>query len=395
MIRRLLTAAAALLALAACGVDTEKVVTHTPYARDGALVSQGKALTFAVVGSTRSVIYGTSAEPKVPSEVIGDIRNQMALEDVQFILLTGGYVRRSTTDEWSRFGSRWAELVKSEARAESQFRKPVIALPGPGERIADPTLQGYGAAFPDQGHAIGLGRVASWGHFDVQAGDKTWRFLVVDTAKKALGSRWKEQMFWLPTALEGNFDHLVVFMSDPLLTLAKNETMDRDDAPSEILQVVTDSAGVLKLKAIISGGTATNELFLPSGAFGEAYVVAGNGGIASPDLAVFGPADEAGFDKDISLEPMFNLALMKEFRRAHTANGWDKELLDKATRQGDWAGFTAYYDGEKFPVQGWWVVTVKDDAIRLKFRMRRPEGDFFDLYSMTNAGSGWKPDKAK
>ncbi|MFT7519164.1 MAG: hypothetical protein ACI9MC_001304 [Kiritimatiellia bacterium] len=380
------------LVVAGCGVDPAKVPSHAVYAKHGDVVKTKGKVSFAVVGTTRSVAYGVRGEPTVPAETIADVRSQLAVRGLDFVVLTGGFVRRSTNDEWNAFDARWKDLLDGQTTSDNKSRRAVLPLPGPGELLADRRLQGYGAAFPDAGAPIGYNRVASWSHVDVDLGKTTWRLLFLDSNKSALGSRWNEQLFWLPKVIaDDSYDKLVVFMSDPRLTLAQGEKMNRGGAPTELIDIIEEEAGVMKLMAVVSGGPATNEMFLPSGIFGEAYVVAGNSGIGMPTLLKAGAADVAGY-KDVGLDPFFDTALMGEF------NTWSEDLefpetvINKAKSRGEWETYTGRYDGDSFPVTGWWVVTLEGEDVELTFRMRRHDGSFHDLYvSRFKRGKGWQP----
>lgn len=386
---RLATVALAAMALlvTSCTLDAAKVPSHDVYARSGEPV-RARKVSLAVVGATRSVAYGARAEPSGPAELIADVRSESAVRGLDVIVLTGGFVRRSTPDEWKRFDKRWGDLIDSERPSDNKARRPVLAMPGAGELLGDKRLVGFGAAFPGIGEDIGHNRTASWGAFDLQVGRATWRLLFVDTHKQALGSRWKEQLFWLPKAVsEGEYDRLLVFMPDPRVTLAEGATMNQSGAPAELIEMIEEYAGFNKLAAVISGGPSTNELILPSGAFGEAYVVAGNGGLSGPTLLRAGPADSAGY-RDISLEPMFDLALIKEFDRQSETQEFSEEIIDKAKGRGSWESYTPRIDGSAMPVQGWWIVELQGETLTLTFRMRRPDGTFFDMHTLERGPRG-------
>lgn len=377
--------------LPGCGIDPGKVPTHEVFAKDGGEVRAKKHVTFAVVGATRSVAYGAKAEPEAPVQLVADVRSEAAVRGIDAVVLTGGYVRRSTPDEWSRFGRRWKDVIDNEMSSENQARKPVLALVGDGEMLGDRRLSAYGAAFPGAGAGIGFNRNASWGKVDVNLGKVTWRILMLDTHQKALGSRWQEQLFWLPNAVsEGEYDRLVVFMSDPRVTLADGARMDPGDGPTQLIDIIEEYAGIDKLVAIVSGGPRTNELLLPTGTYGEAYVVAGNSGVDMPTLMKAGAADEAGF-KDVGLEPLYVTALQQEFTRQADTREFSENVIDQSLARGDWETYIPRFDGGAFPVQGWWIMDLAaDSSITLTFRMRRPDGTFFDLYSLRRGlRGGW------
>ena len=48
--------------------------------------------------------------------------------------------------------------------------------------------------------------------------------IVLDSNKDRLGSRWNEQLYWIPEATEGRFDHVLVFMHDPVVHLPGDGT---------------------------------------------------------------------------------------------------------------------------------------------------------------------------
>lgn len=395
--RPMLTALAAVVlattpaTLPAAAVNPDKVTPVEVYGKDGEAIDGGKRVAFAVVGSTRGIGVGAKAEPKPPQEIIADLRTQAAVRGMDFVMLTGGYVRRSTGDEWSRFARRWKDVLDVKLRSDNQARKPAIAIPGDAEILGDRKLSGFGAAFPGSSAGIGFNRNASWGKVDVKVGSTRWRFLMLDTHQKAMGSRWKEQLFWLPNAVsDGAFDKLIVVMPDPRVTMADGATMDPKDGPSQLIDIIEEYAPLNSLTLVVSGGLQTNELILPTGAFGEAYVVAGNAGLDGPTLLQAAAADEAGF-KDVGLDPLFTVALMKEFEKQAEEQGFREDVIDKAKGRGNWESYTPRFDGDAFPVQGWWYVELDRGGIALTFRMRRPDGTMVDLYK-TRRGErgGWK-----
>lgn len=375
----------------ASAVKPDKVPAVEVYGKDGETVGGGKRVAFAIVGSTRGIGVGAKAEPKAPQEIIADLRTQAAVRGMDFVLLTGGYVRRSTADEWGRFGRRWKDVLDVDLRSDNKARKPVVAVPGSAEVLGDRKLTGFGAAFPGSSAGIGFNRNASWGKVDVNVGKTRWRFLMLDTHQKAMGSRWKEQLFWLPNAVsDGEFDKLVVVMPDPRVTMADGARMDPGDGPSQLIDIIEEYAPLNALTLVVSGGPQTNEVIMPTGAFGEAYVVAGNAGLGGPTLLQAAAADEAGF-KDVGLDPLYTVALMKEFDRRSETESFREDVIDKAKGRGNWETYTPRFDGDAFPVQGWWYVEIDTKGIALTFRVRRPDGTMADLYK-TRRGKrgGWQ-----
>jgi hypothetical protein len=211
--------------------------------------------------------------------------------------------------------------------------------------------------------------------------------LVVDSAKDELGSRWTEQIAWIPKALDGDYDGLLVFMNDPRWTLAKGVTPDAASGPSELLAAIDDVTKIGALKAVFSGGAHTNEVYLPGGKFGEMYVVAGGGGAPADTLKRWGRVGQ----EDLKLEAIYDLALMKEFDKWVEPKGISEALQDKAKGDGDWKGFDAEIDASAMPVQGWWNVALVGDDMELTFRMIGADGTLKNVYTVNyDAKDGWK-----
>jgi hypothetical protein len=367
-------------------------------------VDAGDHVAIAIVGATHASIAGIpGVQPSAP--FIKDVSDQAAIRDVELVALTGDYVRRSTTSEWKAFDEQWKEVLRGSTLSDNKGRKKVAPMPGTHERMGDGRMKGFGAAFENVGAPIGYNRVGSWYYFDVKTKGKVWRLLFLDTHKASLGSRWQEELFWLPKVVsEQAYDSLLVFMPDPLVTLAAGTPMDADDGPSELLATIDENTEIGKLVAVIAGGAPTNEAFLPSGNFGELYIVAGNSGVPGADLARWGNGDAADFPgtvktssggqqgRDVNLEPMFVVALMKEFDAWAGPKKFPEQVIDHAKARGIYATPppSGVYDGDLFPVQGWWIVELEGKNVVFTFRMRDADGKFRDVYSIRyEKMNGW------
>jgi hypothetical protein len=388
---RLPAVAAALFATVACGIDPEKIPSQQLYAKDATAVTDGDTVGFAIVGASRGPV------PKVglddTNALVADLVDQAPVKALDFVVFTGDYVSRSSTAEWSAFSERWHDLLAGQATSEQKRRRKVVPVPGDQEYAGDKRLVGFGAAFEGVGAQIGFNRVGSWYHFDVQSNAKVWRFVVVDTHKAELGSRWQEQLFWLPKVVsDPSYDHLIVLMSDPWVTMAEGVSMDPGDGPSELLAIIDENAGLAKLVGVVTGGNHSNEVYLPSGNFGEGVIVAGNGAIEARDIARWGAADDAGL-KDVKLEPLFDLALMAEFDRWNTARTYTEKTIDHAKARGAYETYTGVYEGGPFPVRGWWFGEIVGNKLSLGFRMRGHDGKFYDIYKLNwSKKNGWVPE---
>lgn len=369
----------ALVLLVSCGVDPNRVPAHVPFAATGEVVDTDGPLTFGVVGATRTLVPSSG---EAADAVIADIAHEVGPRHLNFVVLTGDYVRRSASSDWEGFGERWGETLVSERPADNPDRTRVVALAGADEHVGDKPLTGFGAAFKGEAPDIGLNRVASWGSFDVKVGGQTWRMVYLDAHEKALGSRWQEELFWLPKVVEGDaFDHLLVFLTDPLVTTVQGGVDDRDDDPSKLLSIIDEHSGMMKLVGVFSGGAASNSVILPTGAFGEAHFLAGNAGVPAATLLQSRPAPDAKIEK-AELEPGFDAAIRKQ------VGAWKGDLQISPKAMDQIAAGT--YDGSAFPVQGWWIATLDAHGMTATLRMRGPNA-FADVYSIHwNHKSGWQ-----
>ncbi len=380
--------AALLLLTSACGLDPNKIPSTRIYADDGETASHERYINFAVVGQTR-VPVSAVGEPEGPKQVIGDIRAEKPVRDLSFAALMGGMVSRSKTGEWTNFAERWAPILHSDVISDNQSRIPALPMVGRGELVGDKRLKGMGAAFRGTGADIGLNRVASWSRVDLHVGKTRWRMVFLDTNRDKLGSRWDEQLYWLPGAVSGDgYDQLIVFLSEPRFSTAKSARMTRDGAAAQLLDTIDKHSDLLKLTAVFSGGPATNEAYLPTGEFGELHIVAGNGGIGGETFTRGASASEAGIDDNLTLEPVFTRVLLSAF----SAAAKDLELGDKVKEAvAGTEGKPPEFPGGDFPVQGWWSVTLGELGMSVTFRMRAHDGSFSDAYkAVWTSKGGWK-----
>ena len=111
-------------------------------------------------------------------------------------------------------------------------------------------------------------------------------------------------------------------------------------------------------------------------------------------LKRWGPADAAGRNEDLQLEPMFDLALMQALDRRDRQDALPEVVIDEARARNSYAGFTGAYDPEHFPTYGWWQTTVYGETLDCIFRFRTPSGQFRDIYRLHfDPRSGWKPSR--
>ena len=369
--------------LVSCGVSQSKIPGHMLYAdEEDQLTHDGGELSFAVVGNLES-------EEQVTKDLVGELRRRVDKKELDFVLLTGDAVPMSSTKTWQAFDKLWREVLDGESIPTTEgYRVPVVAVTGDREYVGDKKLLGMEGSFPGYGTDIGYNRVASWFHFDVRVDDAIWRFLVVDTNKDKLGSRWNEQMYWIPRATEGRYDKILVFMHHPPLTLAKDTDSNNAGAPLELLEAIEDGSGLMKVKAVFSGQPKTTEVMLPDGKLGTAFFTAGGGGADAEELERWGNASAQGYG-DIMLDPFFDLKLQGDFEKEARAGEWPEQVIDKAKASGTWEGFTAAYDPKYFPLYGYWMVTISGDDLAASYRMY-DGGDFDEVYRIDFEGREWK-----
>jgi hypothetical protein len=193
------------LLLLGCGLQPKNLPTHRIVAKDSAQLNPVEDLRFGVLGNTRQAIpfvdggRGNSTSEASAGQIIGDLMWQNQQGALDFVVLMGDMVRASRDSEWKAFDAQWRDLLDGSTLPELEGRRlPVLPVAGDRDSIFDERLRGFGATFPGVGTDIGFNRVASWYYFDQEVGGSKWRFLVVDSNKEGLGSRWKSNCSGFP-----------------------------------------------------------------------------------------------------------------------------------------------------------------------------------------------------
>lgn len=386
-----------------CAIDPARVNDHRLYADDRAVRSTDGAVTFAVVGNTRGTVPGLDRAAgahfhgaAVGTSIMEDIRGRVGPAGPRFLVHMGDGVRGSTVFEWGAFDRRMEGLLLRGA-GDDEVTPGAAGIPGvpvAGDREAagDKRFRGLEGAWPGVGAEIGYNRVATWSQFDLETAGHTWRVLVMDSGKSRLGSRWNEQRNWIKRVVKGEYDGLLLFMHDPVLDLGTREdVMNVGGGPAELLELIEAETGMMKVPLVFAGGTHTSQALLPDGPFGTAHLGAGGGGAPAMALRRWGPADTAGRNEDVQLEPMFDLALMQAFERWSRQTEIPAVAMDEARASGSFEGFTGAYHPEHFPTYGWWQVTAYGETLDCIFRLRTPDGAFRDIYRLHFApANGWK-----
>jgi hypothetical protein len=206
----------ACVALAGCGLDPARVAPVRVFAPDGAHV---------VAGDRFAAVIAPATEPA-------------ALEGADLVVWTG--IPDWNARDWAAFDAR--------------STLPAAAVLG---REGKPAA--LAAVFPGMGPDAGRRNPSPWSSFDVVVGATTWRWVLVDPHRDALGRRWADECYWLPRVVDGGFDHLV------MVTTA-------GDGLDELLAIVDGHGGAMKLVAVLGSGDG---FALPGGLFGEAHAGSG------------------------------------------------------------------------------------------------------------------------
>ena len=381
------------LGMVACGLHPKTLPSHQVVSQNAKEAPAVEDLRFGVLGNTRTAIpmVDSLSSDHLSSEssgqVIGDLLWQRQQQALDFVVLLGDMVRFSRNSEWAAFDQQWLDLIEgSNASDLGSERVPVLPVAGDRESVLDERLGGYGASFPNFGVDIGFNRVASWGYFDQVVSGVKWRFLVVDSNKEALGSRWREQLFWLPKAAAGDYEHLLVFMHDSRVTLATDGEMNPDGVPQELIEAIEEHAGLMKLRAVFSAGGHASEIYLPEGRLGTAYVGAGAGGSRASDLRRWGDGRDAGLEA-IQLEPRFDMALQAAMLERTEL---PESVISEARAEGDWEGFIGAYNAKYFPLFGYWMIDIQGDRLQLSFRLLEENGALKEIYRLQHQPrEGW------
>lgn len=388
-----------LLALAlAFAFDTKKVPGQDLHLDDGQVKTYPKTVEFAVVGNVRPARPGEAEATKrvatkgATDAIIKDISATVQEGRTEFLVLLGNVVAGSSLGSWKGFTKQWVSLISGSEPPEGLLRTRVLPVAGPDDGAGDDRYTGFGAAFPGVGADIGFNRVATWYAVDLEVDGHTWRLLALDSNKALLGSRWEEQLAFVEAKVKDGdaYDSLLVFTSIPLITLAVGQKSNAGEGTGELLELVEAESPVGALKAVFSSGSTTNEMYLPRGKFGEAFIVAGGGGAPADTVERWGHAEAAGFP-DVKLETTFDFALLREFERQAEARKCSTVALDHAKSQESWKGFPGAYEASCMPLQGWWDVALTGERMELSYRQLQPDQSLKAIYTATYSGkkNGW------
>ena len=411
--------------LDARALDTTRIPPHTLAVDDGMVLTPNGPFVAAIVGnlraSTPTLDNGRAAVAGIQDAIAHDVLTAGSAPPT--IVLLGDEVRNGSPGEWTDFAKSAAPLLDSKeiavASANDAAIGPIdnpgltvtrksaeatsvsdglgaIVVAGDRDGTGDGRYEGLGAAFPGLGVDIGVNRVATWYSFDVKTDGVVWRFVVLDSNKSLLGSRWTEEMRWFASVLDrgSEYDQLVLLQHDSLYNLASNSKngpdMDPGGAVTEILGVVDEHADLNKLRAVIAAGPSASQSFLPDGPFGVLFVSAGGGGAPAEDVWRWSARKAPGTptaSRKVQLEPMFDLALMAQLEKKP---GVTEDAIDAARAEGDYKGFVGTYRAKDLPTFGWWELSLKGGLLNLVFHAWREDRGLAPIYTVFwQRSTGW------
>lgn len=373
-----------LAAAVICGAQAAHAQdAFTLYADDGDRITVEETVSFAVVGNTRGAESGDTAAGRSNGgrEVAHQIFSDIAGAQPEFVVLMGDMVRSGRVPEYKKLREAAAPIAAAR----------VIPVVGDQEVERDPQLETWAQYFPGAGADIGFNRVGSWMWFDVKTQAHIYRFLILDSNKQSMGSRWQEQLNWLPSALEGRFESLFVFVHHPMLELGGQEPkMNPQGVTKELLDIVELGVELNQIRAIFSAGTHVSSVIRPDGPFGTLYVGAGGGGAPADDLSRWYFAEAAGLNQDVGLEPVFDMAVLNALRAVDDDQPVPRAVMDQATASGAFDGFRGVVQAKHMPTHGWFDVSLEGENVRIAFRHRTPNGEISQRYSIQfSKDGGW------
>ena len=357
---------------------------------DGGVLTK-ETITIGLLGNTRPTTprldKGRAVSGGAHDAVIGDITAQNMISPLDLVVLLGDMVPSSSKGSWRAFGEQFAGVIDGSTAPPSALRRiPVVPVVGDRDCAKQSSCADFAAVFPGFGEDIGFGRVATWQAFDFVVGDKSrWRFVVVDTNKKGLGSRWREQIVWLQDAVRTPGQGLIVLMHESPLSRAKGEA---SEGVTEIMDLIGEHAPLMSLRAVFSAGSTNTQAFLPEGSLGPIHVVAGGGGAPAEGLK----RGVRGRPDGNALAPHFEGALdVLVESYASAVKPPPQKTTDEALGSGSFEGFPREMDGGAFPTHGWWRLSLSDGGLDLTWRARRHSDELRNQASwLWTQAAGWQ-----
>ena len=345
----------------------------------------------AIVGNTRPATAmldkGKAIGRDAGQGVIGDMTAQNMMRPFTLVTLLGDSVPMSNAGAWQDFGHRFAGLLDGTTVPPSALRRvPTLPVVGDRDCVKNPTCEQFSKVFPGFGQEIGYGRVSTWQGFDlVVGGSDRWRVVVIDSNKKGLGSRWREQTQWLRRAVSEPGLGLIVFMHESPIARRKGEA---SVGATELMDLINSNAPLLSVRGVFTAGVPNNQLFLPEGSLGPIFVVAGGGGQPGVNL----PRGVQGDGSEPVMDAGFDKALNKVIDGYSNSDKPPSEKsVEQALGSGSFEGFSRLVSAADFPPHGWWILEATPGKLALTWRAQQAGGSFQDqaTWEWTQA-TGWR-----
>ena len=358
---------------------------HPQCATDSTTITASK-YQIAIVANTRGLKRSDTASGRISfsDETTPSILTNIKNKSPNCVAFVGDMTRSGHKREWVKFQKEQLSLLGDI---------PIIPVAGDSEGAKDPKYLNLKATFPDFGTDIGYNRVSSWMSYDVKTEGMTWRFMVLDANKSMLKSKWKEQMAWIDeTMQEGEFDALFIFMHTPYYNLAGGSPkMNNEGTPKELIEQVDNSLLSMKLRAVFFGGEHANQVILPQGDFGTAYIGAGGGGAPADDLYLWQSGEKFDILDRVKLEPVFRDRLLKEVDRWNSQTPLSPTTMNKAFNTGSYKDFPGLIEGNAYPIYGWWSLDIEGSVSSITYYHHYMNGSIQPIYKLRySEKSGWK-----
>lgn len=308
-------------------------------ARDGDQLAREHAITFGLAGGLA----------RATPDALVDLQRA----DLSFVVSAGDAVDRGSARRY-------------RAVQEALGALPVVPLPGPGEARGDPDLSRFFRAWDGLGVRESEDPV-TWRSFDLVPAGAAWRVVVLDADDQRLGETFLDELIWLPRVVGPAGRPLLVVANAPVGTLVAGDPPP--EGAARLHELIRRHSEPMRAPLFAAAGNAP-EFVLPGGRWGEAWL--GVGQISGP------PATLRRIDPSLIVEDSFDAALIEHFAASTD--------VSSILARGD-------YVADRFPLEGWWRITVGAADLTATLRMReipqRPSG-WTDVFTIrwTREG-GW------
>ena len=294
-------------------------------------------ISFAAAGNFCTGSILSSDYCSVSLGIFEDIRSSSSTG----VILLGDFIKSVKPKIWA---NQLTTLI-------TNLDKPILAIPGNSE-YSQPKLEQFGLSFGETKMQIGFNRTAGWQHLRIKDGKDQWTFLFLDTHKKKMGAKWKEQRIWLEGVLEQNKDQIVVFLDKPASELSGK--IDR--ASEELMSTIYESTGLSQVRLVVFSGSEHTQAFLPDTSFDALYLGCGGGGSKAKSLPFVN-------GKEFKIYP----ALQAYYIQALDVASVDEKTMQEALSIVDFSGKPPVLNGKGLATYGWCSISL-DEGLSIEQR---------------------------